>query len=139
MMMMMMTMIDARPRFLRTVLLVDAATCVATGLLMTAGSAALAPLMQLPAELLFHAGLSLFPVAAFIAFVATREKLPPAGVWLVIAGNAAWVAGSLWLLLGGTLNPSLIGYAFLAVQAAAVAVLAELEYVGLRRLSPSAA
>jgi hypothetical protein len=134
-----MMMIDSRPRFLRTVLLVDAATCVATGLLMTAGSAALAPLTQLPADLLFYAGLSLFPVAAFIAFVATRKELPPAGVWLVIAGNAAWVAGSLWLLLGGTLSPSLIGYAFLAAQAAAVAVLAELEYVGLRRLSSSAA
>lgn len=129
---------DYRQRFLRTVLLIDAATCVTTGPLMTAGSTALAPLMQLPAELLFYAGASLFPVAAFIAFVATRDDLPPAGVWLVIVGNVAWVAGSLWLLFGGTLSPSLLGTAFLAAQAAAVAVLAELEYIGLRRLNVSA-
>lgn len=130
-----MMMIDSRLRFLRTVLLVDAVTCVATGLLMTVGSTALAPLMQLPADLLLYAGASLFPVAAFIAFVATRDPLPAAGVWLVIAGNAAWVAGSLWLLFGAALSPSLVGYAFIAAQAAAVAVLTGLEYMGLRRLS----
>jgi hypothetical protein len=122
-------------RFLRTVLLVDAATCLATGLLMTAGSAMLAPLTQIPAGLLFSAGVSLFPVAAFITFVATRDVVPPLGVWLVIAGNAAWVAGSLWLSIGGALGPNALGYAFIAVQASAVAMLAALEYAGLRRMS----
>jgi hypothetical protein len=125
------------PNFLRIVLLIDAATCLAMGLLLTAGTGALASLMQLPSGLLFHAGVSLFPIAAFIAFVGTRDNLPTLGVWLVILGNAGWVAGSLWLLLGGAGGANALGHAFLAAQAAAVAVLAGLEYGGLRRMSLS--
>ena len=45
-----------RPEFLRTVLLVDAATCVATGLVMSVGSNLVAQLTQLPAGLLMPAG-----------------------------------------------------------------------------------
>ena len=120
--------------FLRTVLLIDAATCVATGILTAGATSVVASLTQLPADLLFYAGASLFPIAAFIAFVATAGKLTPPGVWLVIIGNAAWVAGSLWLLGDNRLSPNALGYAFIAAQAATVALLATLEYVGLRRL-----
>jgi hypothetical protein len=127
-------MIDANhPRFLRTVLLADAATCVATGLLTTAGSGLLAGLTHIPAGLLMAAGLSLFPIAAFIAFVAMRPATWPLGVWLVILGNIGWVIGSLYLLVPGTIAPNGLGYAFLIVQALAVVVLTELEVMGVRR------
>jgi hypothetical protein len=92
--------------------------------------------MQIPADLLFYAGASLFPIAAFIALVGTRQAPPPVSVWLVIVGNIAWVAASLSLLAGGAISPNALGYTFVAVQAAAVAVLAELEYIGVRQLSP---
>ena len=121
-----------QPHFLRTVLLVDAVTCLATGLLMTVGAGTLSPLTAIPTDLLVYAGVSLFPVAAFIIFVATRPEPPVLGVWLVIFGNVAWVAGSVWLLSGGALSPTALGEAFIALQAAAVAVLAGLEYAGLR-------
>jgi hypothetical protein len=121
------------PHFLRTVLLADAATCVATGLLMTAGSGLVAGLTHIPAGLLVSAGLSLFPIAAVIAFVALRPGTWPLGVWLVILGNIGWVVGSLYLLVPGTLAPNGVGYAFLIVQAAAVVVLTELEIMGVRR------
>src|SRR5262245_61868268 len=121
-------MTTQHPNFLRIVLLIDAATCLAMGLLLTAGTGLPTSPTQLPAGLLFHAGVSLFPIAAFIAFVGTRENLPPLGVWLVILGNAGWVAGSLWFLHGGTIGANALGHAFLAVQATAVAVLAGLEY-----------
>ena len=88
------------PHFLRRILWLDTATCVATGLLMTVAAGPIAGLTQLPAPLLRYAGLSLLPVAAFIASVASRPMLPAAGVWLIIAGNFAWVAASLWLWLG---------------------------------------
>ena len=133
-----MSVIANNRKFLRTVLLVDAATCVATGLLMTFAAGLLANVTQLPPELLRSAGLSLFPIAAFIAFVATRAELPRAGVWLVILGNAAWVAASLWVIFGGATSPNALGYAFVAVQALAVAVLAELEFTGVRRLGAAA-
>ena len=46
-------------KFLRTVLLIDAATCVATGLLMALGADIVAGLTAVPAPLLLYAGLSL--------------------------------------------------------------------------------
>ena len=121
------------PNFLRNILLIDAATCVATGLLMTAGSSPVVSLTQLPAGLLTAAGLSLFPIAAFMAFVATRQPIPSAGVWLTILGNAGWVFASIALLLSGKIAPNSFGTAFVIIQAVAVAALAELEYMGLRR------
>lgn len=126
-----------RPGFLRSVLLVDAATCVATGLLMTAGSSVVASLTLIPAGLLMAAGLSLFPIAAFIAIVAMRPGTWPLGVWLVILGNVGWVAGSLWLLLAGSIAPNGLGYGFVIAQALAVAALAELEAMGVRRAAPA--
>jgi hypothetical protein len=120
-------------KFLRAVLLVDAVTCVATGLLMVVGAGLLADFTALPEALLRYAGLSLFPVAAFIALVATRDRLVLPAVWIVIAGNVLWVAGSVLLLLSGAITPNVLGYVFVGAQAAAVAVLAELEYFGLRQ------
>ena len=121
-----------RPDFLRTVLLVDTATCIATGLLMTLGAKLVGELTHIPTGLLMSAGLSLFPTAALIAFVATRRTLWPAGIWLVVLGNFGWVAGSFLLLLGGTIAPNVLGITFVIAQAVAVAVLAELEFIGLR-------
>lgn len=123
-----------RTGFLRTVLLVDAATCVATGLLMTAGSGPITGLTKIPAGLLMSAGLSLFPIAAFIAFVATRATTWLTGVWLIIVGNLGWVVGSFWLLLGSPIVPNGLGTAFIIGQAIAVAVLAEMEFLGVRRV-----
>jgi hypothetical protein len=125
--------ITSPARFLRTILLVDAATCVATGVLMTLGADVLAEFTAVPAPLLRYAGLSLFPVAAFIALVGTRASLAPPAVFIVIAGNALWVASSVLLLLGGLIAPNVLGYVFIGGQAAAVAVLAELEYFACGR------
>ncbi len=127
-----MSLMD-RPEFLRTVLLVDAVTCVATGALMTIGAEFVSGLTQIPKGLLMSAGLALFPIAAFIAFIATRRPLLRAGVWLVIIGNVGWVLGSVLLLVSGAIAPNGTGYAFVIGQAVAVAILAELEVFGLRR------
>ena len=121
-----------RSSFLRRVLLVDAATCAATGALMSAASAPLASLLGLPPALLLWSGLALFPVAAFMLFVATRRHVPVVDAWIAILGNAGWVAGSALVLL--LCAPTALGYAFVIAQAAAVALLAELELAGLRRL-----
>ena len=99
---------------------------------MTVGSNLVAGLTQIPAGLLMSAGLSLFPIAAFIAIVAMRPATWPLGVWLIVLGNVVWVAGSLGLLLADSIAPNGLGYAFLIVQAMAVAVLAELEVMGVR-------
>ncbi len=123
----------SHPLFLRRVLLLDAATCLVTGLGMTVGAAMTAQLTQLPLGLLSAAGASLFPIALFMAWVATRKAIPAAGAWLVILGNVGWVFASLALLTG--LVPfNALGAAFVTTQAFAVAVLAVLEVACVRRL-----
>src|SRR4051795_13390486 len=115
--------------FLRNTLLLDAATCVATGVLLSLAAAPLSGLLGLPTDLLLYAGLSLFPIAAFMLWAALRQRAPV--VWAVITGNAAWVLASVAVLFG--FSPTALGYAFVVVQAVAVALLAELEYTGLRK------
>jgi hypothetical protein len=121
-----------RSSFLRRVLWVDAATCLAMGALLVIAATPLSFFLGLPELLLSYAGVALFPVALFMGWVALREELSVGGVWVVILGNAGWVVGSVAVLL--VLSPTAIGYAFVLVQAVAVALLAELEYVGLRRV-----
>ena len=124
------------PFFLRRILLADAVTCVATGLLMLAGASVLEPWLGLPAALLQTAGALLLPIAGFIMYAGTRPMLSRSMVRMIIAGNALWVAASIALLMSGWITPTTIGQAFVVVQAVAVAVLAELEYIGIRRSMP---
>jgi hypothetical protein len=123
--------------FLRRTLAADATISGGTGVLMAAGAGFLQELLGVPGALLRYAGLSLLPFAALVAYLAMRGRLPRAGVWSVILLNVAWVAASVLLLLGGWIAPNALGFAFIAGQAVVVAVLAELQYVGLRR--PAAA
>ena len=120
---------------LKHILLIDAAACTAMGVLLALGSGWLARLLELPTPLLLYAGLVLFPIAGFMAYVATRQPIPRPDAWCVVLGNAAWVAGSLWLLLSGWVAPNALGIAFVAAQAAVVAGLA---FVEQRALAASA-
>ena len=128
-------MIVSSASLLRKVLLVDAATCVAAGALMSFGAGALAALLNLPSTLLLEGGIVLFPVAAFIAFVASRGRLSAAAVWIVIGGNVLWIVGSIWVMAGGVLAPNGLGQSFVAGQAVTVAVLTFLEYRGVTHLT----
>lgn len=120
-------------RFLRTVLFADAAISTATGILLTLLTAKLSELLALPVGLLFYAGLSLFPFAAFFLYVATRKKVAALFVWVIVIGNLLWTMDSLLLLFTGWVAPNAGGVLFVVAQALAVAVLAGLEFVGLKR------
>lgn len=121
---------------LRSLLLIDAATCAAMGLVLDLGAMPVAALTNLPAGLLLYAGLSLFPIAALMALVALRPALLPTGARLVIAGNGAWAIASLALLASGWIAPNGLGFAFIVVQAIVVAALAVMELAALRRTAP---
>lgn len=124
--------------FLRRVLAADAVSCLAMGLLCAAGAGGLAGPLGLSRALLLEAGLALLGCAAVIGWLASRQAAPRVLVLAVIAGNAAWVLGSLLLLVSPLAAQTTLGGAFVLVQAAAVAVLAELEWIGLRRSAVAA-
>jgi len=119
--------------FLRRVLVLDAVSCAGMGLLLMTFSAWLSGVLELPAALLEQASVVLLPFALFLAFLSTRTRLPRAAVWTVIVANAIWAIDSIVLLFTGWVQPSLLGYLFVAGQGAFVAVMAELEYIGLRK------
>lgn len=125
--------------FLRRVLLADAVVSGASGLFMAAGAGYLTQLLALPEDLLRYAGLILLPYGALVAWVATRTRLLHLAVWAVIAVNALWAIDSIVLLLSGWVTPTIFGYIFVIVQALVVALLAELQYVGIRRTTTSIA
>ncbi len=119
--------------FLRRVLVLDAVSCAGMGLLLLTCNGWLSGLLSLPAGLLAEASLVLLPFAALLAFLSTRDRMPRVAVWAVIVVNAIWVIDSVLLLFTGWVQPNLLGHAFVAGQAAFVAVIAELEYIGLRK------
>jgi hypothetical protein len=121
--------------FLRRVLAIDAAASAVMGVGLLLLASSVAPLLNLPAELLFEAGVVLLPFAAFVAYLATRERPSRIGVRTVIALNALWTIDSIALLLTDWVAPNALGYGFVIVQAIVVGVFAELEYLGLRKAS----
>lgn len=130
----------AATSFLRRTLTVDAAISGATGGLLLVSAGMLARLLDVPELLLRYSGAVLVPFAIYVGLIARRRTVPRASVVAIIALNIAWVAGSVWVALGGAIRPSPLGYAFIIAQAIAVAVFAELQYVGLRQAgSPSIA
>lgn len=116
--------------FLKRVLLLDAASCLAMGAMLAIGAEALAPSFGLDAKLITGAGIALLPIGAFILWLGTRTAAPAALVYLVIAGNLLWTLES-FLLIGNAEGITAIGTAFVAVQALAVVTLTGLEWIGV--------
>jgi hypothetical protein len=121
--------------FLRRILLLDAAISGAAGLVMGIGAGALEGWLGVPATLLRYAGWSLLPFAWLLVTLARRDALPRGAVVAVIVANAAWVVASVVVLIVGGFRPNVMGYVFVLGQAVAVAVLAEMEAMGLRSAS----
>ncbi|MEJ7932397.1 hypothetical protein WG922_20660 [Ramlibacter sp. AN1015] len=125
------------PNFLRHVLLADAASCVATGALQLGATGWLSATLGLPAGLLAGTGAFLLGFAALAAWVGTRRPVPRAWVGLFIVGNGAWAVGCVVVLAAGVVAPTAWGTSWVLAQAAAVVLLAELQWIGLRA-GPSA-
>jgi hypothetical protein len=128
-------------RLLRNALALDAAACAGMGLLLAAAAPMLSAPLGLPEILLRGAGLVLLPCATALALLSRRECLPRVAILAVIGINILWIADSLAILLLGWFAPTGLGIAFVLLQAAAVGIVTELEFVGLRRsqaISPAA-
>ena len=101
--------------------------------------ALLAGWFGLPLALLREVGLLLIPYAALLGYLATRITTPRLPAQFIVAGNVLWVVGSVALLVSGLVAPTVLGTAFVIAQALVVAILAELQLLGLRRQRLAAA
>lgn len=126
-------------QFLRTALIIDGLTCFGTGVASLALGPMLAPYLGLSASLLQGSGVALLAVAAFIAFAVKTTPGMPWAAWTVVLGNAGWVLASVLVLVAGFEQPTTLGTAYVIAQAVFVAVIAELEYTGLKKLGGSLA
>jgi hypothetical protein len=128
-----MTNIVPMSRPLRLALVADAVASGATALLLVAGAGVLEPWLALPVALMREAGLVLIPYVLLVTVVASRPITPVATVTATIAINAAWTAASVLLLIGGWVNPTLLGVAFVLAQALAVGAFGVIQYLCLRQ------
>lgn len=118
---------------LRKALMLDAAASGAMGLIFVAGFSVLPAFLGLPQAFIAGIGAVCLMWSVINGFAATRQRLPSAAVWAIIALNGIWVLESAVLLLSGWLQPTGIGTAFVVLQAIVVAILAEMQFVGLKR------
>ncbi|WP_293808445.1 hypothetical protein [uncultured Bosea sp.] len=127
-----MSLIQSSP-LLRSALALDAAACAGMGLILAGAAAPLSAPLGLPMDFLRGAGLVLLPCAALLGWFAGRKTLPRLAVYAVIGINLLWIADSIAILLMGWFAPTGLGIAFVLAQAAAVAIVTELEIIGFRR------
>ena len=129
-----MTLESPRRISLKQWLVVDALTCLVTGVVLVAATSTLATLLGLPGNLLFYAGVILFPCAALMALAARTLAKPLA--WMVIAGNVGWALAS--VVVAFEFDTTSFGLAFVLAQAALVAALGWMEWraLGAARQAP---
>lgn len=119
--------------FLRYALIADMLATGACAIVMIAGAGVLGPLLGLPEDLLFWAGVALVPFVAMLLATVRRQVVSRLVLIDIIAVNVLWVVASFGLLASGSVAPNLLGVAFVTAQALTVALFAELQFVGLRR------
>ena len=125
--------------FMRRAFLLDTITSSMMALLLIFGAGELAPLFNLPEDMLRETGLVLIAYTALVGWLATRQSMPKALVLSVIAINAAWTVASIALLFSGAVTANGLGQIFIAGQAIVPGALAELQYIGVRRSSDALA
>jgi hypothetical protein len=123
---------------LRNVLRVDAALSGLTALALMADSQPLSAMTGLPEGALRGIGVALVPWTALLAWLASRAVFPSAALVTVIALNFVWALDCALAAFGVVGSPAGLGIAVLAIQAIGTVVLAELEWIGLRRASRTA-
>ncbi|MGB3328972.1 MAG: hypothetical protein WBA46_08475 [Thermomicrobiales bacterium] len=100
----------------------DAAVVAVAGSALALGASWLGRHLAIDATVLRTVGVLLLPWAGWVAGVSLRPRL-----WsmrTVIVGNLLWAAGSIVVLIAGTLTPNAIGAALIVLQALAVVALA---------------
>jgi hypothetical protein len=121
-------------RLLRVALRVDAIASGLSGLAFLGTGKVSEDLYGLPWALTLPTGVFLLVFAAGVWLASTARGISTGAVVTIIVFNIAWVVASVVVLAAGLLPLTALGVGFVIVQAIAVAVFAELEFMGLRRI-----
>lgn len=121
-------------RFLRWALRLDAVATLGSGALLAAGGTLLAEPTGVPAAAGHGIGAFLVVYAVAVAALSFRPVINRAAAWAVVVLNSVWVIDSAITLVAGFWDLTAIGVGLVVVMAVVVAVFAELQYVGLRRI-----
>ena len=120
-------------RLLRFALRLDAAASGALGVLGLAAAPLLSDLLGVPANGLRGTGTFFVAYAVTLVVLAARRTIPRPAVWAVVVGNLCWSAASFAAVMAARGSLTALGVGVVLVLAAAVAVFAELQWMGLRR------
>jgi hypothetical protein len=127
---------EGRSRLLRFALKLDAAASGLSAALLLAGVPLLEGPLGAPRAFLWPVGLFLGAYASAVWIVATRPRVSRPAARTVVAINLLWVIESVALVAAGWLPLTALGTVSVLAQAAAVALAADLQIVGLRRARP---
>ncbi|MEO7496718.1 MAG: hypothetical protein ABIT83_20365 [Massilia sp.] len=92
----------------------------------------LAGTLVLPRPLLLGTGVFLLLYVAMLVLLSNASSVWRALILLVVVGNVGWAVGCVAMLAESLVAPSVLGAAFVAVQALTVLAFAALEWSGLK-------
>lgn len=131
-----MTSTDNPSRLLRLALRSNAVFSALSAIVFTVASGAIASFLGfLPTQQVFLLGVQLAVFAVWLAWLSTRAAVPRWQIWLIIALDVLWVAGSFPLLLAPPAELTVGGKWAIALVADVVGLFAILQFVGLRKLA----
>lgn len=100
---------------------------------MVVASQAVTELVGMPSGLLWGLGLFFAAYATGVWLVGAPSAINRTAAWTVVGLNLLWTVDSVALVVLGWLPLTTLGAALVVAQAVAVLLLAELEWLGLRR------
>lgn len=125
-----------KSRLVRSVLYANALFSVASGAVAIIGAGFLAEFTGINSTVLFVVlGALLIIYAIDLIWIASRESINHRFVWAAILLDSTWVIGSLAILVFGWPPLTTAGKWTVALLAEVVAIMAILQYLGLRRLN----
>ena len=117
--------------FLRTVLKLDAASCLAMAAIVIPMAGMLQEPLGIEAGALSAAAASLILIGLFVLWLGTRREAPAALVAIVVLGTIGWAVAS-FAAAGSLPAITVLGQAVVAGQGLAVLALAIAEWAGLK-------
>jgi hypothetical protein len=124
---------------LRIALRLDAAVTGANAVAYLALAGPLGDLFGVPASALRAIGAFLAVFAVAVWMTARPAVISRTAAGTIAVANLAWAVGSVVALVLDAWSPETVGAVWIALQAAVVALLADLQLLGLRRAAMGAA